>query len=100
MALENNQNQYSAEDRAADRQERKEQQILRQVMEFGKMAPHYYLGEGTWAQYIDSFQEVQYRYPQVQPKYAKNILYTSLKGQAFALASSDYNPRQNQTYNM
>ena len=98
MALENNQNQYSAEDRAADRQERKEQQILRQVMEFGKMAPHYYLGEGTWAQYIDSFQEVQYRYPQVQPKYAKNILYTSLKGQAFALASPDYNPRQNQTY--
>ena len=67
----------------------------KQVNDFRKAAPHFRLGEITWATFMDGFQEVQFTHPLVDEISAKNVLYTSLKGQAFVLASPDYNPRMN-----
>ena len=82
----------------ADDAQKLENEKRKEAQNLEKNAPKFVLGEMPWATFMDNFQEVQTRYPLVDPTKAKSILYTSLKGQAFALASPDYNPRTNSAY--
>ena len=66
----------------------------RQEADFRKTAPRFYLGEQPWTLFLDHFTETRHAFPAVVQNevVSKNILYCSLKGQAFALASPEFKP--------
>ena len=91
-----------ARQRQEQRQERQERRKIeennhKRYVDCRKLAPQFYLGQMTWASFMAEFQHNLGQFPTVNPTQAKNILYGSLKGPAFHLASEDFAPK-NDTY--
>ena len=66
----------------------------RQEADFRKTAPKFYLGDKPWTLFLDHFTETRHAFQAVVQNEgaSKNILYCSLTGQAFALASPEFKP--------
>ena len=59
---------------------------------FMRSVPNYNHHEVSWDVYMDQFKALWNLYPLVRDVYAKNVLYTSLKGEAMKMASPQFNP--------
>ena len=62
------------------------------IANFMKSVPNYNHHEVSWDVYMDQFKALWNLYPLVRDVYAKNVLYTSLKGEAMKMASPQFNP--------
>lgn len=59
---------------------------------FMKSVPNYNHQDVSWEVFMDQFRALWNLYPSVRAVYAKNVLYTSLRGEAMKMASPQYNP--------
>ena len=57
-----------------------------------KSAPKYYHQDVSWEVFMDQFKALCNLYPIQSDIHVKNVLYTSLKGEAMKMASPQYNP--------
>lgn len=66
--------------------------LERDANNFGKIAPKFRLGEQTWDVFHLSFKIQASRFPNLNDRMYKIILFSCLQGEALALACPDYDP--------
>ena len=66
--------------------------LARDANNFGRVAPKFRLGEQTWDVFYLSFKIAASRFVHLDDEMCKNILFSSLQGEALTLACPDFDP--------